>query len=304
MSDDISQRLKTVRDHFRASGTQMSEICGLKDRKTWSRYEVGDTRPHSDMLAALHGRGIDINWLLTGQGTMLRSDGAMVAGAVPVVGLAECGLKGWYQSAATGLFAAAPPAVAADPQGLAVIAIGESMRPAGIRPGDLVFCQSGDAPQEGDSVLVELIDGAKSLKRWTSAAGGWIALQGWLPADPGGVQMPYTDQRRADQIRRILPVALVQAGMADHLMPPGAMDGYGPDDRLYHIAIKAGLRWVQTSGLEVKPDGLAAMVTRAVRMLRSQGGGAIKTDAELADDVGNILDMARAMLASVGWIPK
>lgn len=144
----------------------MADRVGLKDRKTWERYEAGDTRPNSETLAGLHAIGIDCNWLLSGDGSMLRT-------ALPSIG-------------------------------------------------------------EG-----------------------------------GGAGTAYTQ-----------------------------------DDRLYDIAIKATLRWYDAAGLEAPPDALAGMITRAVRMLRGRPDAAAKTDAELAEDVGAILDVAREMLSSGGWSPK
>lgn len=301
MADAFAERLKAARAHLGLTVAAITAKTELKDRKTWERYEKGETRPNSDILAMLKDSGIDANWLLTGEGDMLAADGRRIPGVVPVVGLAECGLKGWYQESPTGLFASAPPAVAADPGGLAVIATGDSMRPAGIRPGDMVFCRPVETPDEGDSVLVDLADGSMALKRWGGAAGGWVALQGWLVADAGGVQMPYTDQRRADQIRRVLRVALVQPSGASSLLPGGVE--ITPDDRLYEVAIRAALRWFAAAELDVAPDGMAAMVSRAVCMLRASGG-ASKTDDEVAAEMGHILSVAHQMARSGGWAPK
>lgn len=296
----IADRLRRVREHFSLSGTQMAERVGLNDRKTWSRYETGDTRPNSDTLAGLQAMGVDANWLLSGEGDMLTASRSRVAGTVPVIGLAECGLRGWFQEASTGLFAAAPAAVAADPDGIAVIAAGTSMLPVGIRPGDLAFCRPAD-PEEGDSVLVALTDGTLSIKRWVGTAGGWAAVQGWLPPDASGMQMPYTDQRRLDQIRRVLRVVMVQPGGAAPLMATEAASS--ADDRLYEVAIRAALRWFAAAELEVAPDGLAAMVSRSVGMLRA-AGAAGKTDDQLAAEVDHILSVAHQMARTGGFNAK
>lgn len=232
-----------------------------------------------------------VSWLATGQDE---------PGAVPVIGMAECGLRGWYQESPTGLLAQAPAAVAADPSGLAVVAVGNSMRPAGIRPGDLVFCQSGPPPEEGDAVMVELVGGTVALKRWGGRSGDWVTLLGWLDAEGGenggGVQMPYQDRRRIDQVARVLRVALVQPGTFGQPAAPVAHD-----DRLYEVAIRTTLRWYESQGLEVAPDALAAMVTKAVLLVRSRTATADKTEIELADEIRAILDVAREMAASSGW---
>lgn len=316
VTDGVPERLTRARNHLGLTVVAATKLAGLKDRKTWDRYEQGDTRPNSDTLAVLYERGIDINWLLSGEGEMLRATALRVSGAVPVVGMAECGLKGWYQESPTGLFASAPPSVAADAGALAVIATGHSMRPAGIQPGDLVFCQPPPGqptpgPRDGDAVLVEIRGGALALKRWGGLAGGWITLHGWLDPDEAGVQTPVQDRRRADQVTRVLSVALVQTGLVQQIAPGGAAAGeeYTQNDRLYDIAIKATLRWHETARMDFTPPKLAGMVTRAVRMLRGRHGAqamAVQamTDAELASEVEAILDVARDMAAAAGWAAK
>lgn len=164
MSDGLPERLRAARTHLGLTIAAISEMAALRDRKTWERYERGETRPNSDTLTVLHGLGIDANWLLTGEGGMLRM-----------------------------------------------------------------------APIPG---------------------------------------------------------------------PAGDSAAYTLDDRLYDIAIKATLRWYEAAGLTTAPDGLAGMITRAVRMLRGKTDISTKTDAELAADVRDILDVARDMLTSSGWVPK
>ena len=76
MSDSFPERLRLAREHLGLSETVMANRCGVSTRQTWGRYEDGGTRPNSDVLAALDGMGIDIHWLLTGEGSMLRQDNA------------------------------------------------------------------------------------------------------------------------------------------------------------------------------------------------------------------------------------
>lgn len=300
MSEALKDRLRQVRIHLGMTVIAITDLVGLKSRKTWERYEAGANVPDSDTLRVLHEHGIDINWLLTGQGQMVWAERQRQSGTVPVLGLADCGLQGWYQESPTGLFAAAPPAVVDDPDGVAVIAMGESMRPAGIAPGDLVFCQSVATHQDGDPVLVELADGKMALKRWGGSNGGWVTLSGWL-APEGGTQMPYTDQRRADQVVSVRRVVLVQ---------PGPIQGAGvapgqeltADDRLYEVVIRAALRWREASGVMTAADVTAATISRMARMLRQ--GAEAKTDAQLEADVAHILDVARDMGQSLKDTPR
>lgn len=156
MSDDsLPVRLRQVRESFGLSAAAMAARVGLSVRQTWERYERGDTRPNSDVLAALYDAGIDLHWLVSGAGSMVR------------------------------------------------------------------------------------------------------------PADSGA-----------------------QA------------------DRLYEQAIAAALEWYDAAGLSVPPDSLAGQVSRAVRMIRARPDIDSMTDAAVRAEVGNILDIARAMLSQSGWTPN
>lgn len=295
----IAERMRAARAELGLTVADMTARAGLRDRKTWERYERGETRPNSDTLSLLHDLGISAAWLVTGEGPMRHGADAPAAGAVPVIGLAECGLRGWYRPDATGLYAAAPPAVAGDPDAVAVIAVGDSMRPAGIAPGDLAFCRSGD-PSLGDSVLIELTDGTLALKRWGGLDAGWARLSGWLPSEDAGPQPPFDDRRRADQVRRVRPVALTLPGLVRHLTPdvPSGQD-LTIDDRLYEAAIRAALLWYDRAGLSPDAETLGGLVSRSVRMLRSRADVAVMTDEAVEAAVSQILTIARDMARSI-----
>lgn len=72
MAESLPDRLRLVRAHFRMSAGDMATRVGLKDRRTWERYERAETRPNADILAYLYGEGINVHWLLSGDGSMLR----------------------------------------------------------------------------------------------------------------------------------------------------------------------------------------------------------------------------------------
>ena len=297
LDDGFPQRLRMARGPWVVRGGDDFRD-GIKDRNTWARYEKGETFPDARVLDLLKRRGIDANWLLTGEGVMTVTTAPSPAGAVPVLGLAQCGLDGWFQSADTGLFVAAPPSVALDDKAVAVMATGDSMRPAGIRPGDLVFC--ADRPLAlGDSALVVLADDKLALKRWHGVTDGWVTLTGWLDA-ADGPQLPFTDRRRADQVKRVLRVQLVRPGLDGTL---GASQAAGLD-RLYEVTISALLRWYQSRDDMALPESqaVAAMVVKLVAQIRD--GAQTKTDAELALQVTQLLDITRELLATGGWKPK
>lgn len=71
-SEPFRGRLKRVRDHLGQSQKGMDALLGI-GKGSWQRYELGQT-PGSQVIAALAGLGIDANWLLTGEGEMLRGE--------------------------------------------------------------------------------------------------------------------------------------------------------------------------------------------------------------------------------------
>lgn len=193
--------------------------------------------PGLDKAAAIaRAAEVRVGWLATGEGPMraeapaprlsdstvseviarhnagLGADpGARLAagGGVPVLGLADCGLKGWYQETPMEISATRPGDLL-DPEAFAVIAIGASMRPAGIRQGFLCFCSPGIAADKGDSVYVERLDGTAAIKEYVKRDATWLSLGGWLDPDESGKQERYGDQVRLDQIARLATVVYVK----------------------------------------------------------------------------------------------
>ena len=130
-------------------------------------------------------------------------------GSVPVIGLAECGLKGWYQGAPM-VVSAARPGDLHDPDAFAVMAIGVSMRPAGICQGFLCFCSPRMAVDKGDRVYIELRDGTATIKKYLCRDETWLYFQGWLDPDEAGRQEPYSDQVKLDQVARLATIVYVK----------------------------------------------------------------------------------------------
>ena len=72
MTDTLQSRLKVVRSTLRLGAGDMADRVGLKDRKSWERYERGQNVPKADILETLVGLGFSSEWLLTGEGPMRR----------------------------------------------------------------------------------------------------------------------------------------------------------------------------------------------------------------------------------------
>lgn len=67
----VAERLRSVREFFRVAQPDFAEKCGVSIR-AYQDYEAGKRLPGSETLQALAEAGIDLNWLLTGTGQMLR----------------------------------------------------------------------------------------------------------------------------------------------------------------------------------------------------------------------------------------
>ena len=128
--------------------------------------------------------------------------------AIPVLGLAACGLKGWFQRDPLSMTAARPGDLL-DPEAFAVIAFGQSMVPAGIFEGFVCFCSPRTPAGRGDAVYVERRDGFAGIKVFRAMNDEWLELQGWLDKSHGKRE-PYTDRLARSTVRRLAPVIYVK----------------------------------------------------------------------------------------------
>lgn len=162
--------------------------------------------------------GVSVEWLLSGRENdaaaepTAQNPARQAAGTreVTVTGLAACGISGWYNPGPLALRVPMPLDCRADSDIIAVIAIGTSMKPAGIRQGNLVFCDPAVTPDPEDDVYVEQHDGTASIKRFLDQDSEWIYLRGWGTPDEHGRQKPYTEKLANAVVRRIACVVLVK----------------------------------------------------------------------------------------------
>ena len=69
--DEIGPRLRSVADRFHEGNkSELARSLGMKP-SSFAKYLNGDRRPGAVVLEKLSRMGVDINWLLTGSGTML-----------------------------------------------------------------------------------------------------------------------------------------------------------------------------------------------------------------------------------------
>jgi len=141
-------------------------------------------------------------------GTNMMSIGGGIT-EIPVTGLAQCGLQGWFN---TGPVALSCPVSAeeATPNMFAVIALGTSMQPEGIKAGYVVVCDPDKPRTKGDAVFIERHDGAAGIKLYTGEDAEWLDLQGWLEPKKGGSQKSYAERLLKSAVQRVAVVVLVK----------------------------------------------------------------------------------------------
>jgi transcriptional regulator with XRE-family HTH domain len=61
----LGDRLLQTRLKLRMSQTQFAELCGVS-KSSQSLYEKNTNKPDADYFQRLHSRGIDLNWLISG----------------------------------------------------------------------------------------------------------------------------------------------------------------------------------------------------------------------------------------------
>jgi phage repressor protein C with HTH and peptisase S24 domain len=213
----LAERIRWCARVKMKSGNELAKESALP-RRTLESYMAGKAEPKVSALVAIaKAAGVSIAWLATGEAPVhaperifefIEQTGGRQLAGVPVVGLAECGLKGWYQRDPLTV-SASRPGDFFDPDGFAVIAVGQSMVPAGIFEGFLCFCSPGTSPSKGDAIYIERADGAAALKVFSGWEGEWLSLLGWLD-EKDGRREPYTDRLLRSAVRRIATVIYIK----------------------------------------------------------------------------------------------
>ena len=96
------------------------------------------------------------------------------------------------------------------PELFAVIAVGESMRPEGIREGFVLYCDPGAPLNKEDVVYLETVDGRASIKKFLERDNERLVVQGWLDPEPDGAQKPFTIKLPTAHVKRLAPVVVVK----------------------------------------------------------------------------------------------
>lgn len=212
---ELGRRIKRVLELY-PSRQKAADVSGRSDDQL-AKYIAGRASPTFEAMARLlRAKGVSLDWLATGEGPFhtvqrlveFQEQTGPRAGGVPVIGLAECGLKGWYQRGPLAVNAARPGDFF-DPDGFAVVAIGQSMVPAGIFEGFVCFCSPATRPSPGDAVYIERNNNVATIKLYNGQTGEWLSLTGWLDEEAGRRE-PYTERLLVSDIRRLAPVIYVK----------------------------------------------------------------------------------------------
>lgn len=83
MPEGLQTRLRIARKALNLNASEMASAVGLSTRSTWERYERGKHIPNADILSQIAKLGIDIHWLVTGAGEMMREQGAATEATIP-----------------------------------------------------------------------------------------------------------------------------------------------------------------------------------------------------------------------------
>lgn len=187
----------------------------VKDRGKWSRWERGLAVPldaEQRKLAKFFGISLAELRGEPAVGTMPFVADAVAPQeySIPVYGLATCGASGWYSPNPLAIRAQLSVKYKNHDSLFAVIAIGSSMIPEGIKEGYLLFCDPLVSPNPGDAVYVLNTDGTATVKQFVSNDGEWLVLRGWSDPDQAGHQKIYTDKRALRTIAAVSCVVIVQ----------------------------------------------------------------------------------------------
>ncbi|MDL2306614.1 hypothetical protein LJC48_01105 [Desulfovibrio sp. OttesenSCG-928-C06] len=203
---------------FGSSKIGMSRFLGISQGRM-QHWESGRIPNATDCLIIAEKLGFKLKWVISGEDVVsdehkeakqVISTPHTLTPAIPVVGLASCGVEGLEQIMPYHMTASP---IALSPKSFAVLASGESMVPAGIASGHMCFCDPDQQPLPGEAVFLRQKNNLGALKLFLGEGGksGFTNFQGWLAArDEHGHQKPFTLQVNNDMIDCIAPVVCIR----------------------------------------------------------------------------------------------
>lgn len=227
MANGIGSRIAEVRD--KTARRFFADHIGIAEN-TLRNYEKGLSLPNSDVIAAICAKyGICSDWLIDGILPMRREGAGKTEQSgkiqpdaesgrdefahIPVIGLATCGFEGWYNQDRVALNASVPSEWAKKGM-FAVIAVGESMEPEGIRQGFVAICDPEAVPKRDDVIYLERKDleagtSHASIKKYIGQDEEWLYLDSWARDEKGVFHKEHAQLAR-EFVTRLAVVVMVK----------------------------------------------------------------------------------------------
>ena len=131
---------------------------------------------------------------------------------IPLIGLAECGVEGWSTQMEMAATTQVPDF---HDEMIAALAIGDSMEPAGIKPGNILYADPRLTPKQGEIVYVLRKDGrgegTATVKIYQGETDGWLELCGWLPKKHSeNGQKEFCIKEKLEYVEVVAPVVMIR----------------------------------------------------------------------------------------------
>ena len=81
---EINDRLRLIRENYKLSQAKFAKQFNLP-QSTYAQYEMGGRSVPDELKQNLHSLGVDLNWLVTGHGTMFRDGSSASEGDIPTI---------------------------------------------------------------------------------------------------------------------------------------------------------------------------------------------------------------------------
>lgn len=224
-SKELGSRIRQLRGA--QTQVQFAAALGI-NVNTLRGYETGQRMPGADVIAKLVAvADAPLEWLVTGntpqEAAQTSPLATMPATAqentilprppvwdVPLLGLAACGLKDWFDAGPLPLRVPVPVDYPYNPHLFAVVAFGNSMEPNYIHEGNIVYCDPKRSPEKDDAIYIARKDGKVSIKLFIESNDTTMRIKGWLPPDDEGNAKAYFEDATLSEITLIAPVVVIK----------------------------------------------------------------------------------------------
>ena len=179
----LHDNLVKLRNYYGKSQAVFASFVGV-NKDSLSNWETGRSDPGASKLALLvENTGVNLNWLLTGQGSMFAqtetSNSTSPTSPLPIYGTATAGASGGQANDnGSALYYLPRPIGVDDEDAFGVEIIGDSGEPR-YKDGDVVVCVPYLKPETGKDVVVTLEWDETVLKRWQWVDPDNVRLLSW-----------------------------------------------------------------------------------------------------------------------------